>query len=204
MSFKLFSSAAAFAIGMLLSSCGSGSRMILDGSGMERTPQQIRESCKLSTTFDKNTAGKVTHINLFTSFAGEEKKQAARIELMKPVDESFFDGMETLMENDLDFDGLSDVQVIKGKVGSTLYREGFLWNPDKYSLSKIDGFDRIPNPSPSTQGDAILGYCTDDPAEIVLYRYEWKYGHLMLVNEEHQRFNVDPMRGPTDREPMRR
>ena len=187
---KRFSIISAFALGMLLSSCGTGSKNILDGPGMVRSPKDIRESCKLSTTFEKNAAGKVTHINLFTSF--DKGKKAAQIELLSPVDESFFEGVEVMKEVDLNFDGLNDVQVFKGKPEISLYWEGFVWNPDKNKFAKIDGFSQIPNPSPSTQGDAILGICDDDPTEMVLLRYEWKAGHLIKVDEERHRLIIDP------------
>ena len=187
---KRFSIISAFALGMLLSSCGTGSKNILDGPGMVRSPKDIRESCKLSTTFEKNAAGKVTHINLFTSF--DKGKKAAQIELLSPVDESFFEGVEVMKEVDLNFDGLNDVQVFKGKPEISLYWEGFVWNPDKNKFEKIDGFRQIPNPSPSTQGDAILGICDDDPTEMVLLRYEWKAGHLIKVDEERHRLIIDP------------
>ena len=187
---KRFSLISAFALGMLLSSCGTGSKNILDGPGMVRSPKDIRESCKLSTTFEKNAAGKVTHINLFTSF--DKGKKAAQIELLSPVDESFFEGVEVMKEVDLNFDGLNDVQVFKGKPEICLYWEGFVWNPDKNKFEKIDGFSQTPNPSPSTQGDAILGICDDDPTEMVLVRYEWKAGHLIKVDEERHRLIIDP------------
>lgn len=203
---KNFYLISALAVSLLLGSCGSSSRNVLDGPGMVRSPKDIRESCKLSTTFKKNSAGKVTHINLLTSFVGGETKQVAQIEMLEPVDESFFEGVEVMMEKDLNFDGLNDVQVIKGKRESSLYWEGFVWNPDKDKLEIIDGFDRIPNPSPSTHGDAILGFCDDDPTEMVLVRYEWKQGYLIKVDEERHRLIIDPgpIRVPTEGEPVMR
>lgn len=199
---KRFSLISAFALGMLLSSCGTGSKNILDGPGMVRSPKDIRESCKLSTTFEKNAAGKVTHINLFTSF--DKGKKAAQIELLSPVDESFFEGVEVMKEQDLNFDGLPDVQVFKGRVINSLYWEGFVWNPKKNKFELIDGFNRIPNASPSTHGDCILGMCEDDPTEMVLSRYEWKEGHLIKVDEERHRLIIDPgpVRVPTEGEPV--
>ena len=195
----------ALAIGLLLSACKS-SKNTLAGPGMVKgaTPQQVREMYKLSTAFEKDAAGKVTHIVLLSSFSGGEKKQVARVELEEPVEESAFEGYETMQEHDLNFDGMSDVQVFKGRIINSIYWEGFVWNPKKNKFEIIDGFNRIPNASPSTHGDCILGICEDDPTEMVLSRYEWKAGYLIKVDEERHRLIIDPgpIPVPTEGEPV--
>lgn len=151
---------------LLLASCGVPQREGIQWGDIHFGPQdeygEVAEAWLLYTTSD----GTVDSINFMLTYS------------MKP-DFFFENGGGHIDEDDINFDGIPDLQIELGCFDvscNNVNYEGFVWDPKKGVFVLVPGYSKIMNPN--IEGDAIVGY-----------EREWDYGKMEFYCEKYQWVN---------------
>ena len=103
----------------------------------------------------------------------------------EPLDTVHWQGFGDVLEEDIDFDGIADLQVCNGPVnvfGNHTYT-AYVWNQSTHSFVLVPNFEEINSFSVDREKRQIGGFWRLDN-EVELSTYEWHDGKLVLVSHE--------------------
>lgn len=102
---------------------------------------------------------------------------------------------EMFYEDDVNFDGLSDLLIYRGTIGAqgVEYRDCYINAGDRFV--RCEGFEKIPNPVPYAESHTLYGHIRDGAAryyemtyEIVDFRAELTDETLFVYDEDRQEY----------------
>ncbi|MBR1476285.1 MAG: hypothetical protein IJ613_12040 [Muribaculaceae bacterium] len=103
----------------------------------------------------------------------------------QPLDTIYWKGFGEIREDDINFDGTSDLMICLGPTngyGCFTY-DGYVWDNAEHKFKRVEEFDKIMDPVFQPENNQILGsfrignhYWTS--------RYEWQNGELVLIEED--------------------
>ena len=103
----------------------------------------------------------------------------------QPLDTIYWKGFGEIREDDINFDGMSDLMICLGPTngyGCFTY-DGYVWDNAEHKFKRVEEFDKIMDPVFQPENNQIIGtfrignhYWTS--------RYEWQNGELVLIEED--------------------
>lgn len=184
-----------FAMAALIASCGTNTRQEAPISKAAEVPADAvetmakapseRDGYTFSTTFRKDENGQCDAI-ILTCQKGEKSQQFVN-ELIWAKDMDFLGGSGEVEEEDINFDGIPDVQLYLGSfsIDSPLeYYAAFVWDEASQSFQEVENYAGLPNPDIDTEKQRIVSSYHDVSGAYYEDIYGWKDGTLNLI-ESH-------------------
>ncbi len=103
----------------------------------------------------------------------------------QPLDTIYWKGFGEIREDDINFDGTSDLMICLGPTnsfGGYTY-DGYVWDNDEHKFKHVEEFDKIMDPVFQPENNQILGTFRIDN-HYWTTRYEWQNGQLVLIEED--------------------
>ena len=144
-----------------------------------------RDGYTFSTTFRKDENDQCDALIL--TCQNGEKSQQFLCELIWPKSMDFLGGAGEIEEEDINFDGIPDVQLYLGSfsIDSPLeYYAAFVWDETSQSFQEIETYAGLPNPTIDAEKQRIVSAYRDISGAYNEEIYGWKDGTMTLI-ESH-------------------
>ena len=109
-----------------------------------------------------------------------------------PLDVNFWTGFGEIAEEDINFDGIPDLQICLGPTnayGGFTY-DGYVWDDQLHRFTHVENFYNIMDPSYDSSSRRITGtYRVDD--DIYYTVYQWRGNKLVLIEESTEKYDAD-------------
>ena len=184
-----------FAMAALMASCGTNTSKEAPANKAADVPAEAvetvakaaseRDGYTFNTTFRKDENGQCDAIVL-TCQKGEKSQQFVS-ELIWPKDMDFLGGAGEVEEEDINFDGIPDVQLYLGNftIDSPMeYYAAYVWDEASQSFQEVETYAGLPNPVINTEKQRIICSYYDASGAFNEEIYGWKDRTLNLI-ESH-------------------
>ena len=109
-----------------------------------------------------------------------------------PLDVNLWTGFGEIAEEDINFDGIPDLQICLGPTnayGGFTY-DGYVWDNVLHRFTQVENFDKIMDPYYDSSKRRITGtYRVDD--DLYYSVYEWRDNKLVLIEESTDHISAD-------------
>ena len=106
-----------------------------------------------------------------------------------PLDMANWTGFGEIQEEDINFDGIPDLQICLGPFncfGNFTY-DGLVWDPKAHKFVRVENYSEIFDPQISLFENRIIGlFRLDD--DLTISVYEWQDGKLVLIEERDEKW----------------
>lgn len=192
-----------FAMGALMVSCGMNTNQENPVSNVASVPAETatetvvkplseRDGYTFSTTFRKDESDQCDDI-ILTCQKGEKSQQFV-CELIWPKDMDFLGGAGEIEEEDVNFDGIPDVQLYLGSfsIDSPLeYYAAFVWDETSQSFKEVEAYAGLPNPTIDAEKQRIVSTYHDISGAHNEDIYGWKDGTMTLIESRVEEAEED-------------
>lgn len=106
-----------------------------------------------------------------------------------PLDIEYWTGFGEILEEDINFDGIPDLQICLGPFngfGNFTY-DGLVWDQDAHKFVRVENYSEIFDPQLSLQENRIIGLFRLD-SDLTISVYEWRDGKLVLIEERDEKW----------------
>lgn len=106
-----------------------------------------------------------------------------------PLDMDNWTGFGEIQEEDINFDGIPDLQICLGPFnafGNFTY-DGLVWDPKAHKFVRIENYSEIFDPQIAPGENRIMGLFRLDN-DLTISIYEWQNGKLVLVEEREEQW----------------
>jgi hypothetical protein len=106
-----------------------------------------------------------------------------------PLDIENWTGFGEILEEDINFDGIPDLQICLGPFnafGNFTY-DGLVWDQDAHKFVRVENYSEIFDPQLSLFDNRIIGLFRLD-SDLTISVYEWHDGKLVLIEERDEKW----------------
>ena len=106
-----------------------------------------------------------------------------------PLDIEYWTGFGEILEEDINFDGIPDLQICLGPFNSfgNFTYDGLLWDQDAHKFVRVENYSEIFDPQVSLFEKRIIGLFRLDN-DLTISEYEWHDGKLVLIDERDDKW----------------
>lgn len=192
-----------FALAALMVSCGMNTNQETPVSNVASVPAETatetavkpsseRDAYTFSTSFRKDEDDQCDAIVL--NCQSGEKTQEFVCELIWPKGMDFLGGAGEIEEEDINFDGIPDVQLYLGSfsIDSPLeYYAAFVWDETSQSFKAVETYSGLPNPTIDAENQCIISAYYDITGAYNKAIYGWKDGEMTLIESQVEEAEED-------------
>lgn len=106
-----------------------------------------------------------------------------------PLDTASWIGFGEIQEEDINFDGIPDLQICLGPFngfGNFTY-DGLVWDPKAHKFVRVENYSEIFEPQLEPFQNRIIGLFRLD-YDLTISVYEWQDGRLVLIEEREEQW----------------
>ena len=106
-----------------------------------------------------------------------------------PLDMAYWTGFGEIQEEDINFDGIPDLQICLGPFngyGNFTY-DGFVWDPKDHKFVRVENYGEIFDPQLHSLENKIVGLFRLGN-DLTISVYEWQNGKLVLVEQRDEQW----------------
>ena len=192
-----------FAIGALMVSCGMNTNQETPASNVASVPAETatetavkpsseRDGYTFNTSFRKDENDQCDAIVL--NCQSGEKSQQFVCEFIWPKGMDFLGGAGEIEEEDINFDGIPDVQLYLGSfsIDSPMeYYAAFVWDETSQSFKEVEAYAGLPNPTIDAEKQRIVSAYHDLSGAYNESIYGWKDGTMTLIGSRVEEAEED-------------